>query len=204
MMPVGVKTFAKQTVYDAHLTGKKHQKAAELLSSKMMPGSQNPKPKEDDRDKQMAWVEARITKLAELLGEERSVVFTTCQFYCCVSSSLHFFVFRRENTKSNIERKQARVTTTERDEDAEAGDEGDSESDDDERPYNPLNLPLGWDGKPIPYWLYKLHGLGVEYKCEICGNYTYMGRKPFERHFTVLSLTFFLFSFLFPFPRVRA
>ena len=25
--------------------------------------------------------------------------------------------------------------------------------------YNPLKLPLGWDGKPIPYWLYKLHGL---------------------------------------------
>ncbi|RYY70266.1 DUF3449 domain-containing protein, partial [archaeon] len=39
---------------------------------------------------------------------------------------------------------------------------------DDEAPiYNPLNLPLGWDGKPIPYWLYKLHGLGVEYKCEV-------------------------------------
>jgi len=31
--------------------------------------------------------------------------------------------------------------------------------------YNPKNLPLGWDGKPIPYWLYKLHGLGIEYKC---------------------------------------
>ena len=27
--------------------------------------------------------------------------------------------------------------------------------------YNPKNLPLGWDGKPIPYWLYKLHGLGI-------------------------------------------
>jgi splicing factor 3A subunit 3 len=26
--------------------------------------------------------------------------------------------------------------------------------------YNPLKLPIGWDGKPIPYWLYKLHGLG--------------------------------------------
>ena len=25
--------------------------------------------------------------------------------------------------------------------------------------YNPLKLPMGWDGKPIPYWLYKLHGL---------------------------------------------
>jgi hypothetical protein len=33
--------------------------------------------------------------------------------------------------------------------------------------YNPLNLPIGWDGKPIPYWLYKLHGLGTEFKCEI-------------------------------------
>jgi splicing factor 3A subunit 3 len=42
--------------------------------------------------------------------------------------------------------------------------------DDDDAPiYNPLNLPLGWDGKPIPFWLYKLHGLGVEFKCEICG-----------------------------------
>ncbi len=36
-------------------------------------------------------------------------------------------------------------------------------SDEEEAPlYNPLNLPLGWDGKPIPFWLYKLHGLGVE------------------------------------------
>lgn len=36
-----------------------------------------------------------------------------------------------------------------------------SESDDDEQQiYNPLKLPMGWDGKPIPYWLYKLHGLG--------------------------------------------
>jgi splicing factor 3A subunit 3 len=43
---------------------------------------------------------------------------------------------------------------------------------------------MGWDGKPIPFWLYKLHGLGVEYSCEICGNYVYMGRKPFERHFS--------------------
>ena len=61
------------------------------------------------------------------------------------------------------------------------GEEGDGA---DEAPiYNPLNLPLGWDGKPIPYWLYKLHGLNIEYKCEICGNYSYWGPRPFERHF---------------------
>lgn len=35
-----------------------------------------------------------------------------------------------------------------------------SESDDEDgQIYNPLKLPMGWDGKPIPYWLYKLHGL---------------------------------------------
>jgi splicing factor 3A subunit 3 len=47
------------------------------------------------------------------------------------------------------------------------------------------NLPLGWDGKPIPYWLYKLHGLNISYKCEICGNFTYKVRVIFglrQRH----------------------
>ena len=38
---------------------------------------------------------------------------------------------------------------------------------------NPKNLPLDYTGKPIAYWLYKLHGLSVEYKCEICGNFSY-------------------------------
>ncbi|CAN8068638.1 unnamed protein product, partial [Agarophyton chilense] len=50
--------------------------------------------------------------------------------------------------------------------------------------YNPKDLPLGWDGKPIPYWMYKLHGLNHEFRCEICGNATYKGPRAFERHFT--------------------
>jgi len=45
-------------------------------------------------------------------------------------------------------------------------------------------LPLGWDNKPIPYWLYKLHGLNIGYSCEICGNQVYKGPKTFQRHFT--------------------
>lgn len=53
--------------------------------------------------------------------------------------------------------------------DAEAAPE--EEEEEEEYVYNPLKLPLGWDGKPIPYWLYKLHGLNQEFKCEICGNY---------------------------------
>ncbi|KAL0222398.1 hypothetical protein RCL1_002252 [Eukaryota sp. TZLM3-RCL] len=49
--------------------------------------------------------------------------------------------------------------------------------------YNPKGLPLDFDGKPIPYWLYKLQGLSKKYVCEICGDVVYRGRKRFERHF---------------------
>ena len=64
------------------------------------------------------------------------------------------------------------------------GGENDSDSDDDDAPiYNPKGVPLGWDGKPIPYWLFKLHGLNHFYSCEICGNESYRGRHNFEKHF---------------------
>ena len=96
-------------------------------------------------------------------------------------------------TRDNVERKQAR-TEDERIEDEGifliweykfhswkkfskiiniSDDEFVEEEEDDEEDdiiYNPKNLPLGWDGKPIPYWLYKLHGLNIDYKCQICGN----------------------------------
>ncbi|CAA7033877.1 unnamed protein product [Microthlaspi erraticum] len=39
---------------------------------------------------------------------------------------------------------------------------------------------MGWDGKPVPYWLHKL---GQVYECEICKNYGYAGKVAFERHF---------------------
>jgi hypothetical protein len=59
-----------------------------------------------------------------------------------------------------------------------------SDSDDEDKlAYNPKNLPIGWDGKPIPYWLYKLHGLGEEFHCQICGGASYWGRKAYEKHF---------------------
>merc|ERR1711907_562174 len=50
-------------------------------------------------------------------------------------------------------------------------------------PFNPLNLPIGADGKPIPFWMYKLHGLNMKFPCEICGNYVYEGRRAYEKHF---------------------
>jgi splicing factor 3A subunit 3 len=50
--------------------------------------------------------------------------------------------------------------------------------------YNPGRMFLGVDGKPIPHWLYKLQGLRKEYKCEICSDEIYKGKKAFDKHFT--------------------
>ena len=70
------------------------------------------------------------------------------------------------------------------DEDAAGADDDSSDSDDEAPIYNPKGVPLGWDGKPIPYWLYKLHMLDKTYSCEICGNKQYQGPRAFERHFS--------------------
>jgi splicing factor 3A subunit 3 len=63
------------------------------------------------------------------------------------------------------------------------GEDVDDEEDDEKPLYNPKDVPLGWDGKPIPFWLYKLHGLNHEFRCEICGGTSYKGPRAFERHF---------------------
>ncbi|QQP40752.1 Splicing factor 3A subunit 3like [Caligus rogercresseyi] len=89
----------------------------------------------------------------------------------------------RDATKENVERKQARTEFEREDSDDEMSEDDAEDNDEDDIPYNPKNLPLGWDGKPIPYWLYKLHGLNISYNCEICGNFTYKGPKAFQRHF---------------------
>lgn len=51
--------------------------------------------------------------------------------------------------------------------------------DEEEKPlYNPLNIPLGWDGKPIPVWLYKLHGLGVSVPERVLLSSNELTRRP--------------------------
>mmetsp|Transcript_4786 Transcript_4786/g.8223 ORF Transcript_4786/g.8223 Transcript_4786/m.8223 type:complete len:502 (+) Transcript_4786:189-1694(+) len=93
-----------------------------------------------------------------------------------------------EAVQATIENVEKKLTRTHEElaaelEDDEYIEDHDVDSDEEEAIYNPLKLPLGFDGKPIPYWLYKLHGLNQEFKCEICGNYSYWGRRAYERHF---------------------
>ena len=87
-------------------------------------------------------------------------------------------------TISNIEKRQSRTLKEYLEAQNESSSEIEEESEEEEEVAKQIkNYPVGFDGEPIPYWLYKLHGLGVEYKCEICGNASYMGRKAFELHF---------------------
>lgn len=162
--------FTNQSVFQAHMTGKKHKQAMIRFIPPEL------------KHRELACKEFLIKHLLQALGDVR------------------------EETKANVERK-AVLSYQERMEDLDAleqaidampsisiknGQDTDTTPDDqqqqqtavdDQRIYNPLKLPLDWDGKPIPYWLWKLHGLGVEYPCEICGNYVYMGRRAFDQHF---------------------
>ncbi|KAJ5524121.1 hypothetical protein N7494_010771 [Penicillium frequentans] len=161
------KDFSNENVYRNHLTGKKHIRAAEARKAAGT-SNENPQPSTN-----------KTTNSSSREGFEGA----RCRRA------------RASSTRRNVVRRQG-LTERERQMEREAlmaepesfgegrgGDQSDDEEDK-EKIYNPLNLPLAWDGKPIPYWLYKLHGLGVEYPCEICGNYVYMGRRAFDKHFS--------------------
>ncbi|OKL64550.1 hypothetical protein UA08_00529 [Talaromyces atroroseus] len=173
------KEFKNENVYKGHLTGKKHIKAAEARKASGASA-------ETAASSAAAVKDSSIKSLKERAVAEREHR---------IRSLTKFLKSEREATRVNVERKQG-MTERERQMEIEAlmadaepsfgahALDEESEEEGDDKIYNPLKLPLAWDGKPIPYWLYKLHGLGVEYPCEICGNFVYMGRRSFDKHFS--------------------
>ncbi|KAL7919172.1 hypothetical protein ACQKWADRAFT_302218 [Trichoderma austrokoningii] len=171
------KEFGNENVYKNHLTGRKHIKAAEQRSRRQEESKSDAAGSGKGtvsatrlKERAVAEREYRVKRLAGAMSTERS------------------------DTRVNVERKQG-MTERERQQELEnllnvtetrhePAEEADGEGEDgEEKIYNPLKLPLAWDGKPIPFWLYRLHGLGVEFPCEICGNFVYMGRRAFDKHF---------------------
>jgi splicing factor 3A subunit 3 len=153
------KLFAKETVLKAHLASKKHAKRVKALEPSLNVG-QNAESKQS-----MALVEYKIKVMAKLLADR-------------IEATRHHLEAIQTRTFAEIEAERNQLS------EEELEDEEDSEEEEEDMIYNPKNVPLGWDGKPIPYWLYKLHGLNLEYKCEICGDYSYWGPRAFERHFS--------------------
>ena len=167
------KEFATSNVYEAHLKGKKHKKNAEARQARGQAngvnGTETRGPSVQRlKERAIAEREFRITKLAAAMQTERSDTRTNVE--------------RRQGMTERERQQELQALMQEAEEPVGAGQE-DSDSDGEEKIYNPLKLPLAWDGKPIPFWLYKLHGLGVEFSCEVCGNFVYMGRRAFDKHF---------------------
>ncbi|KIM46342.1 hypothetical protein M413DRAFT_64383 [Hebeloma cylindrosporum] len=172
------KHYTKQTVYDAHLVQKTHQGPSSgepptNPNGSVPPGATHP-----------------TVQSSAKLRIRNSAYYTHLATDLLIS-----LVPILNETKSNVERRFSLGTAREREQElmeqanptapqpAATAEGAADEEEEEERIYNPLKLSLGWDGKPIPYWLYKLHGLGVEYRCEICSDHVYMGRKNFDRHF---------------------
>ena len=191
--------YSKQTVYDAHLTSKKHVKAAQKqVESDAPPPNPNEPPPANGTTATSSNGEA--SKVADKNKHRTAALLTHL-----VSQLLRELTSALNETKSNVERRFS-LTAREREQElleqakkpppptkTPGNGEAAEEEEEEERIYNPLKLPLGWDGKPIPYWLYKLHGLGVEYRCEICSDHVYMGRKNFDRHFQVRGCSYLRF-----------
>lgn len=170
--------FKNANVYKGHLSGKKHVKAAQDLARRQAAS--------EDASDGIA-LGAQVTSAHRL--KERAIAERESRVRRLVGA----MSTEREDTRVNVERRQG-MTERERLQELEnlfsapaavqAGAQADEDEDDGEdKIYNPLKLPLGFDGKPIPFWLYRLHGLGLELPCEVCGNFVYRGRRAFDKHF---------------------
>ncbi|KAK5126217.1 hypothetical protein LTR08_004770 [Meristemomyces frigidus] len=181
------KEFSNDNVYNAHLTGKKHIKNASLrlqqsAGDTAMTDSATTTTTTSAfslarlKDRALASREHRIRKLASTMSTQRSDTRVNVERKAGMTDR------ERQQELAALYAEEEQATLTIGSKDAENG--GEDGDDEEEKVYNPLKLPLAWDGKPIPFWLYKLHGLGVEFPCEICGNYVYMGRRAFDKHFS--------------------
>ena len=165
------------------------ERAKRFFATKTMSEEAIAKQKKPSKSAEALKTEQRVQELAKLENQVYKWAAHVAAGFI-VYSSVYFFRFveliaeERAASRENIERKQARAFGEDEEAEEDLAEDVEEELADDDAPYNPKNLPLGWDGKPIPYWLYKLHGLNISYTCEICGNQSYKGPRTFQRHFT--------------------
>ncbi|KAH0483132.1 MAG: uncharacterized protein KVP18_001768 [Porospora cf. gigantea A] len=164
--------MATEGTRTSHMNSKKYKKALTRMQS-LSPEQLETRAKASEAlDKHVASQEALVQRYRELLGDT-------------IAHTVEVLQKKQSRTAWELEEAREEEYAREEEEEEESELSSDFDDADDNTPtYNPLNLPLGWDGKPIPFWLYKLHGLGQEFRCEICGNYSYWGRRAYERHFS--------------------
>uniref|UniRef100_A0A7S1SF15 Matrin-type domain-containing protein n=1 Tax=Alexandrium catenella TaxID=2925 RepID=A0A7S1SF15_ALECA len=162
--------FNNEAVMKSHQSGKHYKKKVEEMQKLSFEEQKQLIQEAEEEDKRIARLESRAAKWHDLLSDT-------------IQETVQHLQKKQSQTVEEMEMDKDDTDDEDMDDGVDVGSDFNPEDDEDRPIYNPLNLPLGWDGKPIPFWLYKLHGLGIEYKCEICGNYSYWGRRAFERHF---------------------
>lgn len=165
------KKFLTDISFNSHKTGKKHIKFVNNLARKY---NNDMKEAEAQSIKQ---INPEFKEKCKNIVENEFIIIKFKQLmYEIIQNTLNFL--RKKQSKNYNEREEEKEEEIEVDNDSESSEEEKKQA-----ILNPKNLPTGADGKPIPLWLYKLHGLGIEYKCEICGGAIYSGRRAFEKHF---------------------
>ena len=165
--------FSNENVFVHHFNGKKHKKNKKNMGKILQ---------RIDQEKELHKIVAEKENRKKDIYDKKKYQLAKIEHSICQFKGLLVDVF--DNTLNFLRRQQTYNLDELSEENSIKSDEELILSEEEEENYNPKNLPIGWDGKPIPYWLFKLHGLGIEYKCEICGNYSYWGRRAFEKHFT--------------------
>lgn len=158
------KVFNKLTVYNGHLQGKKHTKNQKKL--------QDGKQESSSIIESISKNEFIINELGKVLEKVKDNTISN---------------YERRNTMTDNERRIEIMAHNDQDSDyttADTSDDNDGNSLSSDNDDNEKSLPLGIDGRPIPFWLYKLQGLNQSYSCEICGNIAYKGRSSYSKHFS--------------------
>ncbi|EGC38246.1 hypothetical protein DICPUDRAFT_28986 [Dictyostelium purpureum] len=154
------KLFASENVFNGHLKGKKH-----IQNQERMELNVNPLLTLKSR-KGNSLLEYKITRLSEYLLDQ-------------IEATKEFVLKKQSRSAAELESGEGLLN----EEDEENLNIEDIETEIEAPKLRIANYPVDWSGKPIPYWVYRYLELGVEYKCEICGNQSYWGRKAYEKHF---------------------
>ena len=154
------KSFAKETLMDAHMKSKKHLKKLNASKNNNNNNILQEKNKSDeDIIREIKYNEYQIIRYKDILQN-------------IIDNTINQIHKKQTMTREELELDRQNELNVKK-----------TDKEDKKKIFNPKNIPLDWDGKPLPYWLYKVHGLGIEHKCEICGGASYWGRRAFEHHF---------------------
>ena len=193
------KQFAKQTVFNAHLSGRKHIKAQHELdalsasASALAAAASSTVTTQVQQMHDVAIVEYCIQQYAQLMASQLQATIAFQQHKLTLTPSELQQEIQQTLQSTTRPASTALIlasstrTGSSNGSSSVSSSSSSAMSDDDDLPpslANPKHLPLGPDGKPIPYWVYKLQGLNQWFACEVCGDYKYRGRREYTEHFS--------------------